>query len=70
MKNRLIIKTIFSCILGAILGCIVEYIICLIKNQSFVDTFFTYEKLGVIVICSVVAGFSYYSSQKNKNNIE
>jgi hypothetical protein len=67
MKNKLLLKTILSCLLGAILWCGLDYIICLIKKQSFVDTFFTTRNLIELVICSVVAGLAYYSSQKKKN---
>jgi len=68
MKNKLLVKTIFSCALGAIIWCIVDYIVCLIKKQSFIDTFFTAKNLIVLVICLVASGFAYYSSQKKKNN--
>ncbi|MBR1417090.1 MAG: hypothetical protein IJ572_04660 [Bacilli bacterium] len=68
MKNKLIVKTIASCLLGAILWCAVDYIICLIKNQSFVDTFFSTRNLIELVICSIAAGIAYYSSQKKKNS--
>lgn len=70
MNNKLIVKTIFSCLLGTVLWCAIDYIICLIKHQSFVDTFFTAKNLIELVVCSVVAGFAYYSSQKKKNNIK
>ena len=70
MKNKLLVKTIFSCLLGAILWCIIDYIICLIKNESFADTFLTTKNLIELVICSVAAGFAYYSSQKKKNGIQ
>ena len=67
MKNKLIVKTIFSCILGLILWCVIDYIICLIKKQSFVDTFFTTKNIVELVICSAAAGLAYYSSQKKNN---
>ena len=64
MKNKLLVKTIFSCLLGAILWCAIYYIICLIKKQSFVDTFFTTKNLIELVVCLVAAGVAYYRSQK------
>ena len=70
MKNKLLVKTIFSCFLGAILWCAIYFIICLIKKQSFVDTFLTVKNLIELVVCIVAAGFAYYSSQKKKNNIK
>ena len=68
MNNKLLIKTILSCLLGAVLWCVLDYVICLIKNQSFVDTFFTAKNLIELLVCSFVAGFTYYGSQKKKNN--
>ena len=64
MKNKLLVKTIFSCLLGAILWCAIYYIISLIKKQSFVDTFFTTKNLIELVVCSVAASVAYYRSQK------
>ena len=70
MNNKLLVKTILSCLLGAILWCAADYIICLIKKQSFVDTFFATKNLIELVVCSVAAGVAYYSSQKKKNSIK
>lgn len=66
MKNKLLVKTIISCLLGAVLWCATDFIICLIKKESFADTFFTSKNIIELVVCSVVAGFAYYSSQKKK----
>lgn len=66
MKNKLLVKTIISCVLGAVLWCAVDFIICLIKKESFVDTFFTFKNIIELVICSVASGIAYYSSQKKK----
>ena len=35
MKNKLIVKTILGCLLGAIIWCALDYIIYLIKKESF-----------------------------------
>ena len=66
MKNKLLVKTIFSCVLGVIIWCAVDFIICLIKKESFVDTFFSTKNLIELVVFSVVAGVAYYNSQKKK----
>ena len=68
MKNKLLVKTILSCLLGAILWCAIDYIICLIKSESFTDTFFTSKNIIELVVCMVAAGFAYYTSQKKKND--
>ncbi len=70
MKNKLLVKTILSCLLGAILWCFADYIICLIKKESFADTFFTTKNLIELLVCSVAAGFAYYTSQNKKNNVK
>ena len=70
MKQKLIIKTILSCLLGAILWCGIDYVICLIKKESFTDTFLTTKNLIELLVCSVAAGFAYYSGGKKKNNIQ
>ncbi|MBQ3475783.1 MAG: hypothetical protein IJH20_06420 [Bacilli bacterium] len=67
MKNKLIVKTILSCLLGAIIWCVLDYIICLVKKESFVDTFFSTKNLIELVICMIAAGIAYYSAQKKKN---
>lgn len=67
MKNKLIVKTILSCLLGAIIWCVLDYIICLIKKESFVDTFFSPKNLIELVICMFATGIAYYSAQKKKN---
>ena len=68
MKNKLLVKTIISCILGALLWCVVDFVICQIKGQSFVDVFLTSKNLLELLVCSIAAGFAYYSSQKKKSN--
>ena len=68
MDKKLLVKTILSCLLGAVLWCGIDFVICLIKDKSFVDTFFTAQNLIELVVCSVAAGIAYYSAQKKKNN--
>ena len=67
MKNKLIVKTILSCLLGAIIWCVLDYIIYLIKKESFVDISFSTKNLIELVICMIAAGIVYYSAQKKKN---
>lgn len=67
MKNNLILKTIISCLLGILLWCGIYYVICLIKDESYVETFFTARNLIELAICSVCAGLAYYTSQKKMN---
>lgn len=70
MKNNLLVKTIISCVLGALIWCAIYYIICLVREQSFVDTFFDTKNLIELVVCMIAAGIAYYSSQKKKNGIK
>lgn len=68
MKKDLLIKTIISCIVGAVLWCGIDFIICAIKQISFTDTFFTPKNLIELVVTSAIAGFVYYNSQKKKQD--
>ena len=68
MNKKLLVKTILSCILGAVLWCGIDFVICQIKDKSFADTFFTAQNIIELVVCSVAAGFAYYSAQKKKNS--
>ncbi len=70
MDKKLLVKTIISCLLGAVLWCGIDFIICQIKDKSFVDTFFTAQNLIEISVCSIAAGIAYYSSQKKKKDIK
>jgi len=70
MDKKLLTKTILSCLLGAVLWCGIDFVICQIKDRSFADTFFTAENLIELVVCSIAAGVAYYSAQKKKSNIK
>lgn len=67
MDKKILTKTIISCVIGAILWCLVDLIICAVRKESFVDTFLTPYNLFEVVLASVAAGFAYYSAQKKKN---
>ena len=68
MDNKLLVKTIISCVVGAILWCVIDLIICTVRNTNFVDTFFSPENLAELIIIMTLAGFSYYNAQKKKKN--
>ena len=68
MDKKLLIKTFISCVLGAVLWCIIDFVICLVKKESFVDTFFTPYNIVELVIMITISGYVYYSTQKKKNN--
>ena len=67
MDKKLLVKTILSCLLGAVLWCGIDFVICQIKDNSFTETFFTAQNLIELAVCSLAAGIAYYSAQKKKS---
>ena len=66
MKNNLLVKTILSCLLGAVLWAGITYISCLINDKSFVDKFFSPGHIIEVVVVMTVAGIVYYIEEKKK----
>ena len=50
MNKELLTKTILSCILGGVIWCAVDFIIGMINNVSFVDTFCTTRNIIELVV--------------------
>lgn len=70
MDKKLLGKTVLSCFFGAVLWCGIDYVICLVKDKSFADTFFTFQNLSELALCSIASGVAYYFAQKKKKNID
>ena len=66
MNNKLLLKTILSCLAGALIWTGIDFVRCLIQKISFADTFLTASNLIEMAVCMVAAGVAYYFSRKNK----
>lgn len=66
MDNKLLVKTIVSCVVGTVLWCIIDLIMCAVKNENFVDTFFSPTNIAEVVTIMTLAGISYYVAQSKK----
>ena len=66
MNKELLTKTILSCILGGVIWCAVDFIISMINNISFVDTFCTTRNIIELVVVMGLSGIVYYNTNKNR----
>ena len=66
MKNNLLVKTILSCLLGVVVWAVIDFVICMVKDESFVNTFFSVTNIAEVIIIMTCAGIGYYIGHKNK----
>ena len=68
MDKKLLIKTIISCLIGAVVWAVILFIICQIKDRDFKDQYFSLYNIFETAVCMAGAGISYYTAQKKKQN--
>lgn len=68
MNKKLITKVLLNSFFGIVIWAIIDFVICLIKKQSFVDTFFTVQNIIEIIAIYTGCSLGYYWSQSKKNN--
>ena len=66
MNKKLLCKAIISCIIGIIIWGIFHFIVCMIDNKPFVETFFTVGNIVPIVCIMIIGGIAYYISENKK----
>ena len=66
MKNNLLVKTILSCLLGVVVWAAIDFIMCMVNDESFVDTFFSITNIVEVIVIMICAGIGYYIGHKNK----
>lgn len=67
MDKKLLTKTIISCVCGVVLWAIIDFVVCTVKGDDFIDTFFDVVNIIEVVAIMGLAGATYYISRTKKN---
>ncbi len=66
MDKNILIKVIINVLIGIVLWAGIDFVICLVKNKSFIDTFFNIYNIIEMLALFTVAGIAYYISLTKK----
>ena len=67
MNKKIITNVIINVLVGLVIWFFIDLIICAIKKESFVDTYFAPQNLIEMIVIFTCCGIGYYWSLSKKN---